>query len=55
MEVWQVSYYLSDMYHCYVIEAKNEYEATMKVLKSIPECSKNIFRKLTVVRRKEIF
>ncbi len=53
MKDWQVSYYLGEMFHCYVIEAENEYDATMKCLKSIPEGSKKYFRDLIVAIRKE--
>ena len=53
MKDWQVSYYLGEMFHCYVIEAENEYDATMKCLKSIPEGSRKHFRDLIVAIRKE--
>lgn len=53
MNDWQVSYYLGDMFHCYVIEAENEYDATLKLLKSIPEGSQKIFRDLIVAKRKQ--
>lgn len=47
---WQVSYYLYNMYHSYVIEAKNYFEAHKKVLDSIPKTSQNIFRCLKIER-----
>ena len=47
---FQVSYYLGNMLHQYVIEAKNYYDATRKVLKSIPETSQDIFRELKIER-----
>ena len=55
MKDWQVSYYLGDMFHCCVIEADNEYDATLKLLKllnSIPEGSRKLFRDLKVTRKK---
>ena len=52
MKDWQVSYYLDDMFHCYVIEAENEYDATLKLLNSIPKGSQKLFRDLKVARRK---
>ena len=53
MKDWQVSYYLGDMFHCYVIEAENEYDVTLKLLNSIPKGSQKIFRDLIVAIRKE--
>lgn len=29
MKDWQVKFYLVDMYHSYIIQAKNEFEAYM--------------------------
>lgn len=52
MKDWQVSYYLDDMFHCYVIEAENEYDATLKLLNSIPKGSQKLFRDLKVARKK---
>ena len=52
MKDWQVSYYLDDMFHCYVIEAENEYDATLKLLNSIPKGSHKLFRDLKVARKK---
>ena len=52
MKDWQVSYYLGDMFHCYVIEAENEYDATLKLLNSIPKGSHKLFRDLKVARKK---
>lgn len=53
MKDWQVSYYLGEFFHCYVIEAEDEYDATMKCLKSISEGSRKYFRDLIVAIRKE--
>ena len=47
---YRVSYYLGDMYHSYIVDAENEYEATMRVLRTIPEGSQKIFRELKVYR-----
>ena len=43
MKTYEVDYYLGDMFHGYLVDAKSEYEATMKVLNSIPDTSKDIF------------
>lgn len=48
MRDYVVSYYLGEMYHTYTVEAKNEYEATMKALRAIPEGSQKHFRKFHV-------
>lgn len=50
MKDYQVKYYLGDMLHTYVIEAKSEYEAYQKVLKRIPETSQHLFRELKIER-----
>lgn len=49
MKQWQVKYYLGDMLHTYVVDAVNEFEATLKVLYRIPETSRNLFRTLSVI------
>ena len=36
MHDYQVSYYIGDMYHSYVVEAKDEEHAQAKVEKSAP-------------------
>ena len=50
MKKWQVTYYLDNFYHAYVIEAHHEAEAYEKVLKGIPETSKPIMHDLKVER-----
>lgn len=50
MKEYSVSYYLGDMYHSYLVDADNEFEATEKVMRGIPKTSKHIFRDLTVKR-----
>jgi hypothetical protein len=50
MKKWQVSYYLDNFYHAYVIDANNEAEAYEKVLKSIPTTSKTIMHDLKIER-----
>ena len=47
---YRVSYYLGEMLHQYIVEAKNYYEATIKVLDSIPETSQYRFRDLKIER-----
>lgn len=46
----QVSYYLGDIFYCYLIEAENEYDATLKLLNNIPKDSQKLFRNLIVER-----
>lgn len=46
----QVSYYLGDIFYCYLIEAENEYDATLKLLNSIPKDAQKLFRNLIVER-----
>ena len=50
MKKWQVTYYLDNFYHTYVIEASCEAEAYEKVLKSIPATSKPIMHDLKIER-----
>lgn len=50
MKTYSVQYYLGDMHHTYLVDAKNEYEATTKVLKSIPDTSQERFHNLTIKR-----
>ena len=50
MKEYSVKYYLNDYLHAYVVEANNEYEATMKVLKRIPSNSQPIFHDLEIKR-----
>lgn len=48
MKDWQVSYCLGNMFHAYVIEAENYFEALQKVLNRIPQTSQDIFNDLKV-------
>ena len=36
MKEYQVSFYINDMYHCYIIDAENESHAKRRVLKESP-------------------
>lgn len=47
---YSVSYYLGDMYHSYLVDAGNEFEATEKVLSRIPKTSQYLFRGLKIER-----
>lgn len=46
----QVSYYLGDIFYCYLIDAENEYDATLKLLNSIPKDAQKLFSRLIVER-----
>lgn len=50
MNEYKVKYYLGDMIHTYVIEARNEYDATWKVLQYISTGSEKLFHSLTIER-----
>ena len=50
MKEYKVSYYLGDMYHTYLIDADNEYEAATKALHSIVETSRDIFHDFRIER-----
>lgn len=50
MKDYAVSYYLNDFHFSYIVTANNEYEVIEKVLKRIPDGSKNIFHGLKVER-----
>lgn len=50
MKTFQVSYYLSDMYHCYCIEAENEAQAIQRVLNGMCEAVKEIMHDFKIKR-----
>lgn len=41
-KTYQVSYYLDDMYHKYLVDAENEYEAIRKSVGRLPQTSQEI-------------
>lgn len=49
MKEYRVRYYLSDMYHTYIITAENEYKAIKKAL-SIPEECKELLHDFKIDR-----
>ena len=50
MREYRVSYYLGDMYHSYLVDADNEFEATEKALRGVVSTSMGIFTGLKVER-----
>ncbi len=50
MKNWQVTYYLDNFYHAFVIEAEHEAQAYEKVLRDIPETSKPVLHDLKIER-----
>ena len=50
MMTYQISYYLGDMHHVYLMDANNEAEAITKVLKMIQDGSKAILHDLKIER-----
>ena len=53
MKEYNIKYYLGNMLHSYIIEAKNECEAIEKALKRIPETSKKHFHDFSIERHFE--
>ena len=47
---YQISYYLGDMYHIYLMDANNEAEAITKALKTIQDGSKAILHDFKIER-----
>ena len=50
MKTYQISYYLGDMYHVYLIDAHNEAEAITKVLDMMQDRSKAILHDFEIER-----
>lgn len=50
MKDYQVSYYLGDMLHGYVLTANNEAEAIVKVVNSLPDCCQKILHDFKIQR-----
>lgn len=50
MKDWQVKFYLVDMYHSYIIQAKNEFEAYMTVLNRFSNRAQELLRDLSITR-----
>ena len=48
MNEYRISYYLRDMYHTYIMEAKNEAEAILKAVNRLPEGSKEIMHHFSI-------
>lgn len=53
MKKYKVSYYLGDMYHCYTLEAENEYYAISHTINTIPDTSRYLFHDLKIELAKE--
>lgn len=50
MKTYQVSYYLGEMYHKYLVDAENEYEAIRKSVGRLPQTSKEIIHDFKIER-----
>lgn len=50
MKTYQISFYLGDMYHIYLMDANNEAEAITEVLNMIPDRSKTILHGFKIER-----
>ena len=50
MKEYSVSFYLNDMYHSYLVDADNEAEAILKVMKSLNSRSKEIMHGFKIER-----
>lgn len=50
MKEYEVSYYLHDMYHSYIVDADNEAEAITKALSRLNSRSKEIMHDFKVER-----
>jgi hypothetical protein len=48
MNEYRISYYLRDMYHTYIMEAKNEAEAITRAVNRLPEGSKEIMHHFSI-------
>ena len=55
MKDYCVSYYLSDFYHTYTIEAENEFQAMQEALNRIPEGSQKLFHDFKIKRTETIW
>lgn len=50
MKDYSVSYYLDNVYHQYIVEAENEYQAINQVMRGMPEGSAKIMHNFKIER-----